>query len=78
MQDLEYMTKWMSIPQYWKDLTTRDIKADQTELRVCKEITSQAHLNMSICFYYFKDHLKAIHHAKISSDLFPSVKAFFR
>lgn len=76
------MSKWMMIPQMWKELPDSKspliFSADKTDERVLKEIQSSTFLNMSICFHNLKNYQRAIECAGASAALSPSVKAYFR
>lgn len=56
MEDLEYMTKWMLIPQGFRDINKRTYQPSKNELRVCRELAASTHLNMSICYFTLKNH----------------------
>ena len=82
MEELNEMTKWMMIPQMWKELLQSKspliYNPDKNDERVLKEIQSSTYLNMSICFHNLKLYQRAIECAGSSASLNPSVKAYFR
>ena len=48
------------------------------EIKSCKDLQATAYLNMAVCHHVTKNYQKAADNAKKSSNLNPSIKAYYR